>query len=156
MSNGSRGVKASETPAAGESDLKRIVTYFKGREEVSALYVFGSLANGRETKESDIDIAVLVDEKKLKRKNFELLKRRYYAASPYFSLRPVDIVLLNTAPPFLKHQVLKTGKILFDRNRKLRVRFTAQAITEYLDFKPIQDIYMKAVTQRLRSGSIGR
>jgi len=71
-------------------------------------------------------------------------------------MRPVDIVILNTAPPFLKRQVLKTGKILFDRNRKLRVRFTERAITEYLDFKPIEDICLKAVAKRIRSKDIGR
>lgn len=151
-------MKQSETPAAwrSDSDLKRITSYFKERGEVSALYVFGSLAKANETKESDIDIAVLVDETKLEKKNFELLKRRYYAASPYFSLRPIDIVLLNTASPFLKHQVIKTGRILFDRNRKLRVRFTAQAITEYLDYKPIEDIFRKALAKRLMRTACGR
>jgi hypothetical protein len=71
-------------------------------------------------------------------------------------MRPVDIVILNTAPPFLKHQVLKTGSVLFDRNRKLRVRFTEKAITEYLDYKPIEDIYLKSVAKRIRENPIGR
>jgi predicted nucleotidyltransferase len=139
-----------------DEDIKGIIQYFKGRDEVSALYLFGGLAEDRKTAESDIDIAVLIDESKLKRKNFELLKKKYYAVSPTFSIRPVDIVILNTAPPFLKHQVLKTGRILFDRNRKLRVRFTTNAIIEYLDYKPIQDTYLKALSKRIRRMSIGR
>lgn len=139
-----------------DKDIKRIVGYFKEQKGVSALYVFGSSAKGNMTGESDIDIAVLIDESKLKKTNFESLKKKYYSASPDFSLRPVDIVILNTAPPFLKHQVLKTGKILFDRNRRLRVRFTTNAIIEYLDFKPIEDMFLKAVTQRFRRGNIGR
>lgn len=139
-----------------DKDIKRIVGYFKEQKEVSALYVFGSSAKGNMTGESDIDIAVLIDESKLKKTNFESLKKKYYAASPDFSLRPVDIVILNTAPPFLKHQVLKTGKILFDRNRRLRVRFTTNAIIDYLDFKPVEDMFLKAVTQRFRRGNIGR
>ena len=120
------------------------------------MYIFGSAGKGKTTGESDIDIAVLIDESKLKKKNFELLKRKYYAASPAFSMRPVDIVILNTAPPFLKYQILKTGRILFDRSRKLRVRFTERAITEYLDYKPIEDIYLKAVARRFREKRIGR
>ncbi len=139
-----------------DGEIERIIHYFKGTDEVSALYIFGSVGEGRKTGESDIDIAVLIDESKLQRKNFELLKRKYYAASPAFSMRPVDIVILNTAPPFLKYQVLKTGRILFDRNRKFRVRFTERAITEYLDYKPIEDIYLKAVAKRFREKSIGR
>lgn len=133
-----------------DSDIKRVVEYFKSRREVSALYIFGSFAREMESKESDIDIAVLIDEAKLRKRDFESLKKDYYAASPGFSIKPVDIVILNTASPFLRHQILKTGKILFDRNRKLRVRFSIRAITEYLDYKPIQDIYLKAVTDRFR------
>lgn len=139
-----------------DSDIKRIITYFKSRKEVSALYLFGSCAEGRELKESDIDIAVLIDEKKLLRKNFEQLKSIYYKASPSFSLRRVDIAVLNTASPYLKHRVIKSGKVLFDRNRRLRVRFTTQAIIEYLDFKPIEEIFNKAVANRFRRSAVGR
>ncbi|MBM4140194.1 MAG: nucleotidyltransferase domain-containing protein [Nitrospira sp.] len=133
-----------------DEDIKRIIHYFKALDEVSALYVFGSYPKERKTKESDIDIAVLIDESKLKKKDFELLKKKYYAASPSFSMRPVDIVILNTAPPFLKYQVLKTGRVLFDRNRKVRVRFTEKAITEYLDFKYIEDIFLKAIANKFK------
>ncbi len=139
-----------------DSDIKRIITYFKSRKEVAALYLFGSCAEGRELKESDIDIAVLIDEKKLQRKNFEQLKNIYYKASPSFSLRKVDIAVLNTSSPYLKHRVIKSGMVLFDRNRQLRVRFTTQAIIEYLDFKPIEEIFNKAVATRFRRSAVGR
>lgn len=137
-------------------DIKRIVSYFRKRKEVSALYIFGSCAEGRRRPESDIDIAVLIDEKHPNRKYYETLKNAYYQASPAFSILPVDIVILNTASPFLKHRIFKTGKILFDRNRKQRVRFTARAIIEYLDFKPVEDIFNKAVAKRFRRESVGR
>jgi len=139
-----------------ERDRERIVRYFSGRDEVVSLYLFGSSAKRRKTKESDIDIAVLIDESGLKTKDLERFRKKYYAASPRFSLRPVDIVILNTAPPFLKYQVLRKGRVLFDRERKLRVRFTEKAITEYLDYKPIEDIYLKAVARRFRERTIGR
>jgi predicted nucleotidyltransferase len=44
-----------------EKDIERIIHYFRDRDEVSALYLFGSSAKGKKTKESDIDIAVLLD-----------------------------------------------------------------------------------------------
>ncbi|MEW5746786.1 MAG: nucleotidyltransferase domain-containing protein [Nitrospirota bacterium] len=137
-------------------DIKRIADYFKDRNEVSALFLFGSLAKGRETAESDIDIAVLVDESKMGGNTFQQLKRAYYAASPRFSLRPVDIVILNTASSFLKHHVLAASKVLFDRNRKLRVRFRTRAIIEYLDFTYTENICRKAVADRFRRSSCGR
>ena len=139
-----------------EEDTKRVIRYFESMKEVSALYLFGSSVKGGGTRESDIDIAVLIDEKRLKKKNYDFLKNKYYSASPTFSLRPVDIVILNTASPFLKHRILKTGEILFDRNRRLRVDFTAKAILEYLDFKPIEDIFSRAVSARFMRGYLGR
>jgi predicted nucleotidyltransferase len=45
-----------------EQDIERIVRYFSERDEVVSLYLFGSSARGRKTKECDIDIAVLINE----------------------------------------------------------------------------------------------
>jgi predicted nucleotidyltransferase len=139
-----------------DADTGRIIRYFRDRAEVSALYVFGSSAKNRKTRESDIDIAVMIDESGLKKINFERFRKIYYEASPGFSVRPVDIVILNAAPPFLKYQVLKTGRVLFDKRRKLRARFTERAITEYLDYKPIEDICLNAVARRFREKTVGR
>jgi uncharacterized protein len=139
-----------------DAGIARIIRYFRDRDEVCALYVFGSAAKDRKTRESDIDIAVIIDESGLKKINFDHFKKIYYEASPRFSVRPIDIVILNTAPPFLKYQVLKTGRVLFDKRRKLRARFTEKAITEYLDYKPIEDICLKAVARRFRENTIGR
>ena len=139
-----------------EKDIERIIHYFRDRDEVSALYLFGSSAKGKKTKESDIDIAVLLDGSWLHKKDIEKFRKKYYEASPHFSLRRVDIVILNTAPVFLKYQVIKTGKILFDRNRKLRVGFTEKTINEYLDFKPILDVHLNAVARRFREKTVGR
>jgi len=161
MKEAVRSATAAASPSAPDpvepiEAIAKIKRYFRGRAEVSALYLFGSFSRDKGTAESDIDIAVLLDESRMKGKNFESLKNRYYAASPTFSLKTVDIVILNTAPTFLKYQVLKTAKVLFDRKRKLRTKFTENAITEYLDFKPIEDIYLNAVAGRFRRANNGR
>lgn len=139
-----------------KSDIRHIIDYFKGRDEVSALYIFGSAANNKEKDESDIDIAVLINDIRKGRRTYDSLRKVYFAASPKLSIRPLDIVMLNTASLFLKHRIIKTGKVLFDRNRKLRVKFTANTIIEYLDYKPIEDICLKAVTNRFRRLTVGR
>lgn len=135
---------------------RKIIDFFKKRTEVSALYLFGSAAHGMQTHDSDIDVAVLVDDSKRGMIEYETLRREYYAASPYLSLRGVDIVILNTASTYLKHRILKTGTLLFDRNKKLRVRFTTRAVLEYFDYKPIEDICLRAVAGRFRRSAVGR
>jgi predicted nucleotidyltransferase len=42
-----------------DGEVERIIRYFKGTDEVSALYIFGSLGKGKTTGESDIDIIIL-------------------------------------------------------------------------------------------------
>jgi predicted nucleotidyltransferase len=160
MKEAAQSATAAASPNARKAvetvkDVARIIRYFRNRAEVSALYLFGSLGRDRARTESDIDIALLIDESRMGSNTFTSLKKMYYAATPSFSLRPVDIVILNSAPTFLKYQVLKTGKILFDRKRKLRVQFTERAIIEYLDFKPVQDICLNAISRRLRSARNG-
>ena len=91
-----------------------------------ALYLFGSFDTPFERADSDIDIAVLVSNGN--KKELEMLKSEYYNASPGFSMCPVDIVVLNTAPTYLKHRILKTGRILLDKNPSQRKEFTARVV----------------------------
>lgn len=135
---------------------RKIIDFFKKRSEVSALYLFGSAAHGMQKHDSDIDVAVLIDDSKRGAIGYETLRREYYDASPYLSLRVVDIIILNTAPTYLKHRILKTGTLLFDRNKKLRVRFTTRAMLEYFEYKSIEDICLGAVAGRFRRTAVGR
>lgn len=135
-------------------DLKRITDYFQDRKEVAAVYLFGSFGGPRENRESDIDIAILLDETKSE-KNYNRFKDKYFAASPNFSLKSVDIVILNDASSYLKHRILRTGKLLLEKNRPFRVRFTQRAILEYLDYRPIEEICLKGVANRVRRKALG-
>lgn len=136
------------------AELERILDYFSRREEVMAVYIFGSFDTPLERPDSDIDIGVLVTAVDTGR-DWEQLKSGYYAASPGFSMRPVDIVVLNTAATFLKYHVLKTGRILLDSDPLARKRFTAQVLVELFDYQPIEDIYFNGVKRRLREAISG-
>lgn len=58
----------------------------------------------------------------------------------------------NTAPAYLKSEVLKTGSILLDRSPDIRRFFTAITLQEYFDYKFIEEIYFVALKKRLREG----
>ncbi len=128
------------------AETERVISYFNHRPEVMALYLFGSFDTPFERADSDIDVAVLVSKKS--KKKLEVLKTEYYDASPGFSMRTVDIVILNTAPTYLKHRILKTGRILLDRNPQRRKEFTAMVLQEYFDYKPIEDLYFSRLKTR--------
>ncbi|MBI3592558.1 MAG: nucleotidyltransferase domain-containing protein [Nitrospirae bacterium] len=135
-------------------EIKRIMDYFSRRPEVVALYIFGSFDTKAERADSDIDVAVMVSPER--RDDFEALKGEYYEASPGFSLKTVDIVILNTAPTYLKHRILKTGRILLDRDPQARKRFLAVALQEYFDYKFIEDICIGKMKERFAKVAHGQ
>ncbi|MBI3377666.1 MAG: nucleotidyltransferase domain-containing protein [Nitrospirae bacterium] len=127
--------------------LKQIKDYFKDREEVSAVYLFGSTATGSETASSDIDIAIL-------------LKRGVNPYKPDIQLKimsdlelllkkRIDVVLLNSADPILEHQIRKHSKVLIDKNPKIRMTYELEARKKYFDFIYRHNNYMKILKNRI-------
>ncbi|MEM3462811.1 MAG: nucleotidyltransferase domain-containing protein [Candidatus Bathyarchaeia archaeon] len=104
--------------------------YFEKEGCVLVAYLFGSRSRGNATADSDIDIAVLLAEPH--RGSLEL----YLRLSDELSKRlgEVDLVILNEAPPLLKYQVIRHGKVIYCGDEGARIEFEARAQDEYLDF----------------------
>ena len=113
-------------------------SYFEKRPEVQLAYLFGSQATGKANALSDVDVAILTDPGKV-RKNLPYGYKAEICADLMKLLKTnrVDVVLLNEAPPFLKHQVLKTGKPLVVYDQRARLQFETEALRRYLDVKPL-------------------
>lgn len=123
--------------------LKRV---FEGDEKVVAAYLFGSKARGSDIEGSDFDIAVLLSStpKNLLDYYLHLLNR----LSEILGDR-VDLIILNTAPPLLKHQVIKWGKTIYTRSERSRILFEASAHCEYLDFKRAMERYDECLIKQI-------
>lgn len=135
---------------------RRLAPYFARRREVLLAYLFGSVAQGRMNKLSDIDIALLVDEKKFKKLD---AKEPYgYKAAMIANLmgllhkNEIDLVLLHEAPPLLAHEVIRTGTLLFYRNENERIAFEVQTKKNYLDTKPLREIKRHYLYERIARG----
>ena len=116
------------------------------KKEVLFCYLFGSRAYQNFIQKSDVDIAVFLDEKKTKDffdERIELISQITQKLK-----KEVDVVVLNTAPPFLKYVVLKEGKLIFERNREKRIDFELKSFNEYFDFKPILEKYYQKLLTR--------
>jgi predicted nucleotidyltransferase len=105
-------------------------------DDVLYALVFGSTARGDQTRSSDIDVAVGLrpgaarDTQALGR-----LASRLESASG----RPVDLVLLDEAPPSLAYRIFRDGRLVAERDHQALTSRKARAILDYLDFKPIED-----------------
>jgi predicted nucleotidyltransferase len=123
--------------------LKRV---FEGDEKVVAAYLFGSKARGSDIEGGDFDIAVLLSStpENLLDYYLHLLNR----LSEILGDR-VDLIILNTAPPLLKHQVIKWGKTIYTRSERSRILFEASAQCEYLDFKRAMERYDECLLKQI-------
>jgi len=75
-------------------------------------YLFGSLAEGRSHRESDVDIGILLDRTKLPEKSgrFEVRIRLGSQLAVALGRNDLDIVALNDAPPSLAARIVTRGR----------------------------------------------
>src|SRR3989338_1244472 len=124
----------SPTGKALEGALR---AYLATRPEVQVGYLFGSQATGLANRLSDIDVAILVDE----RPQPDLLYPYGYKARVYtelmtaLSTNRVDLVILNEASVLLRHRVIAFGRPVYVRDEPVRIRFEAQTMSRYPDVK---------------------
>lgn len=110
-------------------------------EGVAAVYLFGSVARADAGADSDVDVAVLFQHTPpptLEGQPFDLsdsLERRLG--------RPVDVIVLNTAPVDLRIRVLRDGRLAVERDASARIRFEVATRNEWFDFAPILEEYRR-------------
>ena len=125
---------------------QRIVEAFDSRQDVTAVYLFGSTARGTAKANSDIDVAVLFDTPQppsLDAPRFVIEGELERALG-----RTVDLIVLNDAPADLRIRVLRHGVLLLDRNPAARIAFEVQTRNEAFDLEPMLTRYRSAGRRR--------
>jgi hypothetical protein len=111
--------------------------------------LFGSHATGTDTPFSDLDIAIgsatgaALDHRAIG----ELTSRLESAAG-----RPVDLVVLDEAPPGVAYRIFRDGRVLLERDRPALVRQQVSTILQYLDFKPVEQLCARSILQGVGDG----
>ena len=136
-------------------DEAGLVSFLETQPDIVAAYLFGSLAQGRATPRSDVDIAVLLScipdapgaatDRRLQL--MDDLRR--------FADRHVDVIILNTAPSVLQHQVLKTGRLLHERDILARMDFEVRSGQDYADLKPAFDFFTRMLLKEIKEVGLG-
>lgn len=117
---------------ARNTDVNSVVEYFKGREEVSALYIFG-IRRGLLNPERELGVGVLVDDAVSSHDRGGFLDMGSWDITEDFPQWAVNVVLLNDAPSFVRYHIARKGSVVFERDLLQRVRFTQRALDQYLD-----------------------
>lgn len=95
-------------------------------------YLFGSEAKGKSGLLSDIDVALFISKDIDKSERFDLRLRLSNKLSSIMNKR-VDLVVLNDSPVQLSYEIIKHGKVIFCRDKSMRVDFETDILSRYLD-----------------------
>lgn len=122
---------------AGRSVVDTLVASLTGHEGVVSAYLFGSEAQGRAHRESDVDVGVLLSRQVYPRAadRFEARLRltgRLQAAVG----REVDIVILNDAPPQLVRHIMTGGHRLMAADSALDHAHLRTTLSRAADLEP--------------------
>jgi len=123
--------------------------YFSSQQDVIAAYLFGSRVAGKARPDSDVDTAVLISEED----GVARFERRLRLMSEVSEVcgREADVVVLNDAPPLLQDQILRHGRLIFERDRQARVEFEVRAGKVYADLKPMRRFFQQALVSEARA-----
>ena len=107
-------------------------------ESLVAAYLFGSHAELRAHRESDVDVGVLLDHGHVPaaRERFEEGLRLATLLMPATAGRAVDVVVLNDVPPGLARHVVTTGQLLYCRDAEAEHAFRRDSQLRAADLEP--------------------
>lgn len=145
----------SRVPAIDGPALERLRLALN-QEGVLAAMLIGSQARGTPGPLSDVDIAVWHDEGLDPASRLRLRLNLASAASRALGTDEIDIVMLNRAPPLLRHRAIRDATLLVERDPVARVRLNARALLDYLDTKPLRTEMSRGLRKRTREGLFGR
>lgn len=133
-------------------EAETLVRLVRRHLEIEVLYLFGSHAEGRSNKLSDIDLGVLLS-RSVPVEDYLDLRRRYnYLFADALKTDRVEVVVLNEAPSHLAFQIVAPRCILFERDPLYRVQFETEVTNRFLDFRPFLEIREGYVKRQLSQG----
>ena len=119
---------------------ERLERYFKSQRDaaVTSAYLFGSFAEDRAHRESDVDVGVLLDwaEHPEPQERFEQRVRLTSELMAALGKNEVDVVILNDAPPLLGRKIVGRGQPVFVADVRADRRFVCDVQLRAADLEP--------------------
>ena len=133
--------------------IELIRKYFSTHPDVIFAVIFGSFAEGRQTKVSDIDIGVYTN------RELQLLEIGQLVADIENIVKhKVDIVILNDLhkrSPAFAYQIIRTCRPLIIRDEAKFLAFKTKVMLTYLDTRYLYDMVNRAFIDRIKNQNIG-
>ena len=127
---------------------KRVVEFLSKQKRVKLAYLFGSVAEGKEGKLSDVDLAVFLDESLSKKERFNLQLKLISELTSILKTDRIDLTVMNNAPLLLKYNIIKHGKIL-KGDKETKIKVESGILSDYLDMKYYIDRHTNLAINRI-------
>ncbi|MBN1442914.1 MAG: nucleotidyltransferase domain-containing protein [Planctomycetes bacterium] len=138
--------------AADVEDLVQRLESFCAGTDIVLLYLHGAHARGTQGALSDLDLAVLLAP--TARRSFDARLELVARLEEVSRRDDVDIVVLNDAGVIISDRVVRSGRLVFARSEREKVRFEDHAIKAALDFQHFSREYDEALFRELSEGKI--
>lgn len=138
------GPVTNPSPEAEDGRLERLRRFLSSHADVRLAVVFGSFARGRESARSDVDLLLRRDP------DDEATRWRLEVEAARAAGRHVDVVYSAEAPPLLRFEIARAGRVLVERVPGDWVRFKVRAMVDWYDWAPIARRMHAAGIARLR------
>lgn len=117
--------------------FQKLKIFLESESNIIFTLIFGSVATGNLTKESDIDIGIYFKQPPEGLDLLNLINRLSNLAG-----RNVDVVVLNNASVFLRHQIMKNKIILMVKDRAVYTKFREKTLSDYDEYMYISGLYI--------------
>jgi uncharacterized protein len=127
---------------------RRIDSFFIKEDGIVAVFLFGSVVQGRNRAGSDIDLALLLDERtgKVDRK---LLLDRPIPALGRILRRDIHLLVLNDASCVTRIEAMLRGKLIHCKDPIALAEFRMVSLVLFADFAPCLRGQQRNLRQRL-------
>jgi predicted nucleotidyltransferase len=123
----------------------RLIEALEAFPEVELAVVFGSVARGKASRGSDVDIGVL------SKAPYRDLLRRLEVQLGRAARREVEVVALDESPPLLRFEIARDGRVLVERRPHAWTDFRAHAMIDWWDWAPLARRIHAAAAARLKT-----
>lgn len=120
---------------------------FEDFPEVEAVFLFGSVAEGRAGAESDLDLAIVPSGAGLRERRLDLLSALVRAG-----LDDVDLVFLDTADVVLRYEAVRPNFLIYARESFDHGEYYSRTLREYWDFLPYLELQRESMKRRILYG----
>src|SRR4051812_12641573 len=130
----------------------RLAEFFETHPRgVTAAYLFGSHAEGGVHRESDIDVAVLLDRVVFPREQKRAEQQIVLGSELIGALHhnEIDVVILNDAPPLFAREIVRRGRVVYCADSQALRGFVRDTQLMAADIEPFIERHRRRLLEAL-------